>query len=70
MAITIPFVLTNAQAQTVATAVGGILGLGQDATIQQVHDWMWGLAKSQVMNWQDTQSHRTVAAPADLGSAT
>lgn len=70
MAVTVSLVLTNAQAQRVATDVGGILGLGRDATVQEVHDWLWSLGKAQCMNWEAQQAHQAVAAPTDLGAVT
>lgn len=68
MAVTIALVLTNAQAQQVGDDVGGILGHpGVAATVQEVHDWIWKLAKAQIMNWRRQQAEAAVVAPADIG---
>jgi hypothetical protein len=68
MAVTVSLTLTNAQAQRVASDVGGILGLGRDATVVEVRDWLWSLGKSQCMNWERQQALAAVVDPVDLGN--
>lgn len=63
--ITVP----NGPALRASVAVGKLLGLGRNATSDEVGRWLWTIGKAHVLNLETNEAQAAVVLPSELADA-